>query len=64
MNNFKCRANNGGYCDFWLRECVGQNNCEQGKCPYCINSGISPKIESICTECEQFDWKKKNYIEK
>lgn len=26
-NKFKCRAEDGGYCKKWLRECVGWENC-------------------------------------
>lgn len=61
-NNFKCKANNDGYCDMWLRSCVGVDNCQQGTCPYCVHAGISP-TETICTECKQGQWKKENYID-
>lgn len=62
-NQFKCRANNSGYCSMWLRECVGADNCKQGYCPYCIHSAISPKECSICNDCEHFEWKRENYVE-
>lgn len=63
-NKFKCKAkDSSGYCTMWLRKCVGNQNCNQGYCPYCINAAISPKEESICNTCSQFEWKKENYIE-
>ena len=63
MYSFKCKAEESGYCQRWLRECVGGENCAQGYCPYCEYGGISPKEKSICDDCEKFQWKKENYIE-
>lgn len=60
-NNFKCRANKAGYCNLWLRDCVGGENCKQGYCAYCIYS--SPKTRTECEKCKQYDWKKENYVE-
>lgn len=63
-NLFKCKAKTEtGYCNMWLRACVGGENCKQGNCAYCINAALSPKIESICNKCNQFEWKKQNYQE-
>ena len=64
-NYFKCRARtNDGYCQLWLRNCVGKENCKQSDCAYCIKASINPNIEdSICTICTQFNFKKENYIE-
>ena len=65
-NYFECNARNeNGYCKLWLRQCVGGENCKQGYCAYCKYASISPKIEdSTCTKCNQFDFKKQNYIER
>lgn len=61
-NIFKCKANNGGYCNMWKRDtCCG--DCKQSYCGYCINAAISPNIENYnpCINCTQYEWKKENY---
>ena len=63
MNSFRCKAEESGYCNMWLRACVGGENCAQGCCPYCVYAGISPAEKSICNECEKYSWKKENYRE-
>lgn len=63
-NKFKCRAEGGGYCKKWLRECVGWENCGLegygAPCPFCENS--SPVDNERCATCKHETWKKENYI--
>ena len=63
-NKFKCRAEDGGYCKKWLRECVGWENCGLegygAPCPLCENS--SPVDNERCATCKHETWKKENYI--
>lgn len=63
MNNFQCRAEQGKYCNQWLRACVGWNNCNLegygAPCPGCTYS--SPLENQNCEGCHYKDWKKENY---
>lgn len=63
-SNFKCKAESAGYCNRWLRTCVGWDNCNlQGygaPCPGCESS--SPLDSEKCRSCKHKPWKEANYI--
>ncbi len=62
-DNFKCKANDNGYCKQWLRTCVGWKNCNLKRygspCAGCIAS--SPLENEQCKECNHMSWKRENY---
>lgn len=64
-NRFMCRTIDAGYCNQWLRACVGWTNCSleknQAPCPGCIAS--SPLDNPACQDCDHRAWKAENYIE-
>lgn len=65
MDNFKCRAEEGGHCKQWLRGCVSWSNCNLNNygapCPACTAS--SPLNHKQCDDCEHRKWKEENYHE-
>ena len=65
VDNFKCKANNGGYCKQWLRDCVGWEHCNLksygAPCPGCHAS--SPLTHKQCEDCNYKKWKHDNYID-
>ena len=62
--NFKCKADDNGYCRQWLRSCVGWENCNLkgygAPCPGCTAS--SPVEDEQCRDCDHMSWKRNNYI--
>ena len=63
-DNFKCKAESAGYCNQWLRACVGWENCNLkhhgAPCPGCEDS--SPLDAEDCKRCKHQPWKQENYI--
>ena len=64
-NHFKCKAEEAGYCNQWLRSCVSWNNCNLARygapSPGCNAS--SPLDREECNGCEWQSWKKENYVD-
>ena len=64
-NKFRCKAEESGYCNQWLRQCVSWENCNfksyGAPCPGCVAS--SPLKHEQCNGCKYQKWKKDNYCD-
>ena len=61
---FTCRVCQKGECSFWLRECVGFENCSlAGEVPCAICMFSSPLRHEKCKDCSLFEIKRQNYSE-